>query len=142
MLKIKALDEENIKDICSLNSDDNCHVKSDCFTCIAFYIAKAKCNADQYVNAIYYGSQVIGYFIYERSEDSPNVATITHFDLLKRFKSEELEKMAIEYIVRGLKFQGVKKIFIENVGNEMSYLFSGFHLAERKDKQYCYELDI
>ena len=142
MIKIKALDEENIKDVCSFSSNDICPVKPDCLTCTAFYIAKAKCNADQYVNAIYDDSQVIGYFIYERSEDSPNVATIPHFDLLERFKSKELEKMAVEYIVRGLKFQGVKKIFIESVGEERLYLSCGFHLSKRKDKQYCYELNI
>lgn len=147
MIKIKAVDEENILDVCELKTgqDDIRKSVEEYSYCNAVSIAEAKYHAEMYPAAIYNNNVLIGFFMYLRTENQADTATIFCFMLDDRFKQKGLEEKAFKHILRGLKIQGVKSvIFVINPINERIKnlcLSCGFHLAEKNDNEYCYKLE-
>lgn len=147
MIQIKAVDEQNILDVCALtaNQDGIGTATEGCSCCNAVSIAEAKYDSELHPNAIYNNNVLIGFFMYKRAEDQAEKATICRFMIDHRFQQKGLAEKAFAHILRGLKIQGVKKvILITDNGNENAknlYLSFGFHFTEKIDKiKYRYEL--
>ncbi len=149
MIRIKAVDEQNILDVCKLKTsqDDIGTTIGEHSCCNAIYIAEAKYHSEMYANAIYNNNVLIGFFMYQRTENHADTAIICRFMIDCRFQQKGLEEKAFEHILRGLKIQGVKKVIFtidnadENVKN--IHLAFGFHFAGEIDKGvYSYKLEM
>ena len=149
MIRIKAVDAQNILDVCRLtaNQDGVGRTVEGHFCCNAIFIAEAKYNSEMHPNAIYNNNVLIGFFMYQRAETKADTATICRFMVDDRFQQKGLEEKALAHILRGLKIQGVKKVVLiiddtnENAKNlNLSF---GFHFTGEIDKTECsYELEL
>ena len=135
MIRIKAVDAQNILDVCELttNQDGNGTTMEGCSCCNAISIAEAKYDSEMHPNAIYNNNVLIGFFMYQRTENQADTATICRFMIDDRFQQKGLEEKALEHILRGLKIQGVKKVvlIIDNANENAKnlYLSFGFHFT-------------
>ena len=149
MIRIKAVDEQNILDVCALTThqDSTGTAMEGHFFCNAISIAEAKYHSEMHPNAIYRNNALIGFFAYKRTEKQADTAIICRFMVDDRFEQKGLEEKALEHILRGLKIQGVRKVVIitdntnENAKNLC--LSFGFHFTGKtnNDKHY-YELKL
>ena len=149
MIKIKAVDDENVLDVCELktNQDDICAARERHSYCNAISIAEAKYHSELYPNAIYNNNVLIGFFMYQRTETHAETAIICRFMLDDRFRHNGFEEKAMEHILRGLKIQGVQEVMVRidnaNENAKKLYLSFGFHPAgEIEQAGYCYKLGI
>lgn len=149
MIRIKAVDEQNILDVCELktNQDNILAAKQGHSYYNAIFIAEAKYHPEMYPNAIYNNNVLIGFFMYQRTEDKADTAMICRFMLDDRFQQNGLEKKAFEHILRGLKIQGVKKVMImidkDDENEKKFYLTLGFYFTGEIDRAgYCYILEL
>ncbi len=147
MIRIKAVDAQNILAVCELTTDqDSIGMTMKGHPCCnAISIAETKYNSEMYPNAIYNNNVLIGFFMYKRTEHQAETATICRLMVDDRFQG--LEEKALEHILRGLKIQGVKKvvIIIDNVNEKAKnlYLSFGFHFTGKIDHgEYYYELEL
>ena len=149
MIQIKAVDAQNILDVCGLSTDRNSvgTITKGCSCCNAISIAEAKYDSEMHPYAIYHNKVLIGFFMYRRTEEQADTATICRFMLDSKFWHKGLEEKAMEHILRGLKIQGVKKVIIridgtdKNAGN-LPYSF-GFHLVgSAAQLERSYELEL
>ena len=133
MIRIKAVDAQNILDVCNLTTiqDSIGTTREAHFCCNAVSIAETKYNSEMYPNAIYNNTVLIGFFMYQRAENQADTATICRFMIDDRFQHKGLEKKALEHILRGLKIQGVKKVLltIDNANENAKELISFFRLS-------------
>ena len=149
MIRIKAVDEENILDVCELRTkqdDIRAAIEGHSYG-NAISIAEAKYRSGMYPNAIYNNDALIGFFMYQRAENHTETARICRFMLDDRFRRNRLEEKALEHILRGLKIQGVKEVTVmidpANENAKELYLPFGFHSTGEIDKAgYCYKLEI
>ena len=149
MIRIKAVDAQNILDVCQLatNQDSIGTTMAGHFCCNAISIAEAKYDPEMHPNAIYNNNTLIGFFMYKRTENQADTAVIYRFMVDDRFQRKGLEEKALEYVLRGLKIQGVKKvIFLITGANEnvkQLCLSLGFHFTGKQDKSgYYYEATL
>ena len=149
MIRIKAVDAQNILDVCNLTriQDSIGTTREAHFCCNAVSIAETKYNSEMYPNAIYNNTVLIGFFMYQRAENQADTATICRFMIDDRFQHKGLEKKALEHILRGLKIQGVKKVLltIDNANENAKelYLSFGFQFTGKFDKAgHSYELKL
>lgn len=149
MIKIKAVDEQNILDVCGLKTNqDSIHAAIEGHSyCNAVSIAEAKYYSEMYPNAIYNNNILIGFFIYQRTENHADTAIICRFMIDSRFRHKGLEEKAFQHIIRGLKIQGVKKVMviIDNADENAKKicLSFGFQFAGKIDKGgYFYKLEM
>lgn len=149
MIRIKAVDAQNILDVCNLTTiqDSIGTTRKAHFCCNAVSIAETKYNSEMYPNAIYNNTVLIGFFMYQRAENQADTATICRFMIDDRFQHKGLEKKALEHILRGLKIQGVKKVLltIDNANENAKelYLSFGFQFTGKFDKAgHSYELKL
>lgn len=149
MIKIKAVDAQNILDVCKLttNQDGIGTTMDGCLYCNAISIAEAKYDLEMHPNAIYNNNVLVGFFMYKRTENQAEKATICRFMIDDRFQHKGFMEKALEHILRGLKIQGVRKVVLvtdntnENAKN--LYLSFGFHFTGKIDKaKYRYELAL
>ena len=147
MIRIKAVDAQNILDVCKLMINKNgigTTMKGD-FCCNAISIAEAKYNSEMHPNAIYNNNVLIGFFMYQRAENQADTATICRFMIDYQFQHKGIRKKAFEYILRGLKIQGVKKVILmiddtNKIAKKLCLSF-GFHFTGKIDNdEYYYEL--
>ncbi len=105
MIRIKAVDKQNILEVCRLKTNQENNIsnikKYSLFNAIS--IAQAKYNPELYPNAIYNKDILIGFFLYKRTENQVDTAVIYHFMLDNMFQHQGLEEKALEYILKGLK---------------------------------------
>ncbi len=144
MIRIKAVDAQNILDACGLTtSQDGAgrHLRSN-----AVSIAEAGYDPEMHPNVIYNNNVPVGFFMYKRPEDQAETADICRFMVDDRFRHRGFEVRALEQILRGLRIQGVKKVLITGSGHgsaESLYLSLGFRLTEDADGGGCrYALDL
>ena len=149
MIRIKAVDAQNIRDVCELATNRDCigMSKDGHFCCNAISIAETKYDAEMHPNAIYHNNTLIGFFMYKRAESKSETATICRFMVDDRFRYKGLEEKALEHILRGLKIQGVKKVIltIDNANENAKnlYLPFGFRFTGKLDKAgYRCELEL
>ena len=149
MIRIKAVDGQNILDVCELTAHQDVLglTKDGCSCCNAIAIAEAKYDPEMHPNAIYNNNVLIGFFMYKRIENQAEEVTICRFMIDDRFQHKGLEEKALAHILRGLKIQGVKKVVLiidnTNENNKNLYLSFGFHFAGKIEKaKYCYELEL
>lgn len=149
MIRIRAVDAQNVLEVCELttNQDDIGMATEVPVSRNAISIAEAKYNTEMYPNAIYNNNVLIGFFMYRRTEIQAETVNIYRFMVDEKFQHKGLEKKALEYILRGLKIQGVKKVVLiidstnENVKN--LYFSLGFHFTEEFDTmECCCELEL
>lgn len=143
MIRIKAVDAQNLLDVCKLTTHQNgmgANSKG-CPCCNAVSIAEAKYNPEMHPNAIYHNHVLIGFFLYQRAETQADTATICRFMLDSQFQQKGLEEKALEHILRGLKIQGVKKvIFLADNANEEAKNLSlsfGFQFTGKSEHNEC-----
>ena len=112
MIRIKAVDEQNVLDVCELKTNqDNIRKSIEGYSfCNAISIAKANYHSEMHPNAIYNNNVLIGFFVYQRTENQAEIATDCRFMIDDRFRHKGLEKEALTHILKGLKIQGVRKI--------------------------------
>ena len=149
MIRIKAVDAQNILDVCDLTTiqDSIGTTREAHFCCNAVSIAETKYNSEMYPNAIYNNTVLIGFFMYQRAENQADTATICRFMIDDRFQHKGLEKKALEHILRGLKIQGVKKVvFIINSTNgnakNLSLSFGFQFTGKMEHGEYYYALKL
>ena len=149
MIRIKAVDAQNILDVCELTTNLNGigTTREGHHCCNAISIAEAKYNPEMHPNAIYNNHVLIGFFMYQRAENQADTATICRFMIDDQFQQKGLGKKAFEYILRGLKIQGVKKvIFLADDANEEEknlYLSFGFRFTGKiEHDKYYYALEL
>ncbi len=149
MIRIKAVDAQNILDVCELttNQDGIGTTIKGCSRCNAISIAEAKYHSEMHPNAIYSNHVLIGFFMYQRAENHADKATICRFMIDDRFQQKGLEEKAFEHILRGLKIQGVKKVIImihaANTIAKKRCLSFGFQFTGKIDNgEYYYELEL
>ena len=142
MIRIKAVDAQNILDVCKLTkSQDGIGTAIErCSCCNAISIAEAK-------HAIYHNHVLIGFFMYQRAENQADTATIYRFMIDDRFQQRGLEEKALEHILKGLKIQGVKKVvFIINSTNgnakNLSLSFGFQFTGKMEHGEYYYALKL
>lgn len=144
MIRIKAIDAQNILDVCELttNQDGIGTAMEGHFCCNAISIAEAKYHPEMHPNAIYNNNVLIGFFMYQRAENRADTATICRFMVDDRFQHKGLEEKALEHILRGLKIQGVRKAAIvigrANEKAKNLYLSFGFRSTGKTDKSEGY----
>ncbi len=145
MIRIKAVDEQNILDVCKLKAkqDDISTVENYSF-CNTLSVVEANYHSEMYPNAIYNNNVLIGFFMYKRTESQADTAIIYRFMVDDRFQRKGLEEKALEYILRGLKIQGVRKVVLlidgANENTKQLCLSLGFHFIGKQDKTgYYYE---
>ena len=111
MIRIKAVDAQNILDVCELTTNRNSigATIEGHFCCNAISIAETKYHPELHPNAIYNNNVLIGFFMYKRTENQSETATICRFMVDDRFQQKGLEEKAFEHILRGLKFKALKK---------------------------------
>lgn len=149
MIKIKAIDEQNILDVCRLKtSQDNGISTIEKYSLYnAISIAKAKYHLEMYPNAIYNNNVLIGFFMYKRAESQTDTAIIYRFMVDDWFQKKGIEEKAFEHILRGLKIQGVKKVIltIDSANDRVKKLCLsfGFQFTGKNDEAgYYYEADL
>ena len=149
MIRIKTVDAQNILPVCELTtSRDGIGATADGhFCCNAISIAEAKYDPELYPNAIYHNHVLIGFFMYERSEEEAETAIICRFMLDDRFRHMGLEEQAFAHVLRGLKIQGVKKVIstADAADEDLKelYLPFGFHPAGGTSRAVSrYELEL
>ncbi len=149
MIRIKAVDAQNILDACELttNQDPMHTTAGGCPCCNAISIAEASYNSEMHPNVIYSNNVLIGFFMYTRAENQPDTATICRFMVDDRFQQKGLEEKALAHILRGLRIQGVKKVIIiinnANTAAKALSLSLGFHPIDATDKAECrYALEL
>lgn len=147
MIRIKAVDAQNILDVCELttNQDGIGRTLEGHSCCNAISIAETKYHPEMHPNAIYNNNVLIGFFMYIRTENQAETATICRFMVDDRFQQKGLEEKALEHVLRGLKIQGVKKvIFMIDEENQIAKklcLSFGFRFTGKIDHDaYYYEL--
>ena len=149
MIRIKDIDAENVFDVCELTTNQNGigTVMEEYLCCNAVSIAEAKYFSEMFPNAIYNNNVPIGFFMYKRTEEKPDTATLCRFMIDYRFQHKGLGKKAFEHILRGLKIQGVRKVILmiddTNIIAKKLYLSFGFQFTGKIDKdEYYYELEM
>ena len=139
MIRIKAVDAQNLLDVCKLTTHQNgMGANSKGCPC---------CNAEIHPNAIYHNHVLIGFFLYQRAETQADTATICRFMLDSQFQQKGLEEKAFEHILRGLKIQGVRNvIFLTDDANEEAKNLSlsfGFQFTGKSEhNECCYALAL
>lgn len=147
MIRIKAVDAQNLLEVCRLTASRDCVGRKGHCRCNAVSIAEAKYHAELHPNAIYHNNALIGFFMYQRAEDHADTASILRFMIDDRFRQKGLAEKALEHILRGLKIQGVRKavIILDGADEDAKslYLSFGFHFTGKMDKDECrYELEL
>lgn len=149
LIKIKPVDADNVFDVCDLttNPDGVGTVMEEFLCCNAVSIAESKYYPEMHPNAIYSDSNLIGFFMYKRTENQPDVATLCRFMIDHRFQHQGLGRKAFEVILKGLKIQGVRKVVLMiDDRNEIAkrlYMSCGFRFNGKIEKgEYYYEKDL
>ena len=149
MIRIKAVDAQNILDVCELTTNQISigATMGGHFCCNAISIAEAKYNPELHPNAIYNNNALIGFFMYRRAEKQADTAILCRFMIDRQFQQKGLEEKALEYILRGLKIQGVKKVILRiDAANEIAKkqgLSFGFQFTGKtSNDESCYELNL
>ena len=149
MIRIKAVDAQNILEVCALTAGQDCvgSARERRCCCNAVSIAEARYHPEMHPNAIYQNHVLIGFFMYQRAENCADTATICRFMIDGRFQRKGLAEKALEHILRGLKIQGVKKVVFKmdpaDENAKRCCLSFGFHFTgEREQTAYRYELEL
>lgn len=115
MIRIKAVDAQNILEVCRLTAGPGAAecAPGDCVCCNAVSIAEAKYDPEMHPNAIYNNNVLVGFFMYRRAESRADTAVLRRFMIDARFQRRGLGKKAFAYVLRGLKIQGVRKVVLQ-----------------------------
>ncbi|WP_373264086.1 GNAT family N-acetyltransferase [Hungatella hathewayi] len=149
MIRIKAIDAENVFDVCELTTNQNGvgTIMEEYLCCNAISIAEAKYYPEMHPSAIYNNNVLIGFFMYKRTENQPDTATLCRFMIDYKFQQRGLGRKAFEHILKGLKIQGVRKVvlMIDNA-NEIAkklYVSFGFRFTGIVENgEYYYGLEL
>ena len=71
--------------------------------CNAISISEAKYYPEMHHNAIYNNDELIGFFMYKRTESQPDTAILCYFMINYGLQHKGLGSKAFEHILKGLK---------------------------------------
>ena len=149
MIRIKAVDAQNILEVCALTAGQDCvgSARERRCCCNAVSIAEARYHPEMHPNAIYQNHVLIGFFMYRRPEDRADTATICRFMIDDHFQQKGLAEQALEHILRGLKIQGVRRVITvidnANEAGKNLWLSFGFRITEQGSQtENCYALEL
>lgn len=147
MLSIREIDAQNVFDVCELTTNRNGvgTIMEKYLCCNAVSVAESKYYPEMHPKAIYDGDVLIGFFMYRRTEQETETATICRFMIDHKFQGRGLGREAFSCILKGLKVQGVQKVvlMIDNANEIAKKLYTsfGFFFTGKIDKdEYYYEL--
>lgn len=149
MVHIEEITAENIFDVCELTTNENGigTTMEEYLCCNATSVAESKYFPEMHPQAIYNGPTLIGFFMYRRTPDEPETATICRFMIDYKFQRQGLGREAMGSILRHLKDCGVSKVVLmiddENTVAKNLYLSFGFRFTGKIDKEeHYYELTV
>ena len=148
MIRIKAVDRQNIQAVCGLTTDrDDVPAERHSYR-NALSIAEAGYDPEMHFNAIYNNQVLIGFFMYKRPERHAQTAAMCRFMIDDRFHHKGFEEKALEHILRGLRIQGVRKVILmtddaDKIAENLS-LSSGFCFTGKTDEngRHYYEFEL
>ncbi|NFS29981.1 GNAT family N-acetyltransferase [Clostridium botulinum] len=147
MISIKEIDAQNVFDVCELTTNQNGvgTTMEKYLCCNATSIAESKYYPKMCPKGIYLDNTLIGFFMYERTSDTPYMITICRFMLDYKFQHKGLGRKAFEGILNYLKEQGVSKVALmideANVIAKTLYLSFGFTFSGKVEKdEHYYDL--
>lgn len=114
MIRIQAVDAQNLLDVCSLEAcrDGIGAAAAEYARCNALSIAEAGYCPELHPNAIYCNHALMGFFLYRRAEQQADTAIIVRFVVDGRFRRDGLPEEALAHILRGLRRQGVHRVIV------------------------------
>ncbi|HIS99781.1 MAG TPA: GNAT family N-acetyltransferase [Candidatus Faecaligallichristensenella faecipullorum] len=149
MIRIKGVDAQNMWDVCQLTTNPNgIGTTMEAYICCnALSIAESKYDPEMHPNVIYSNHVLIGFFMYRRPEDHAGTATLCRFMIDYRFQHKGLGKKALEYVLKGLKIQGVKKVILmihgTNTIAQKLCLSCGFQFTGKNNlDEWAYEAEL
>jgi diamine N-acetyltransferase len=147
MIRIEEISAQNIFDVCELttNQDGIGTTMEEYLCCNAISIAESKYYSEMHPKAIYWNDALIGFFMYARTIQEPQFATICQYMLDYKFQHKGLGKKSFACILDYLNEQGVAKVTLmidaENIIAKNLYLSFGFTFNGKVEKnEYYYDL--
>lgn len=119
MIRIKAVDAQNMLEVCRLTAGPG-----DCVCCNAVSIAEAKYDPEMHPNAIYNNNVLVGFFMYRRAESRADTAVLRRFMIDARFQRRGLGKKAFAYVLRGDKDDGEKALRVSCNNGDVDIAFA------------------
>ena len=146
MIAVRAVDADNVFDVCELTTNKNGvgTVLEEYICCNATSIAESKYYPAMHPRAIYDDETLIGFFMYKRTREQPDTATICRFMIDHAFQGRGLGRQAFACLLDYLKARGVRRaVLMIDEGNHIAkalYLSFGFAFTGTIDKgEYYYE---
>lgn len=92
MLSIREIDAQNVFDVCELTTNRNGvgTIMEKYLCCNAVSVAESKYYPEMHPKAIYDGDVLIGFFMYRRTEQETETATICRFMIDHKFQGRGL----------------------------------------------------
>lgn len=119
MIRIKAVDAQNMLEVCRLTAGPG-----DCVCCNAVSIAEAKYDPEMHPNAIYNNNVLVGFFMYRRAENRADTAVLRRFMIDARFQRRGLGKKAFAYVLPGDKDDGEKALRVSCNNGDVDIAFA------------------
>lgn len=119
MIRIKAVDAQNMLEVCRLTAGPG-----DCVCCNAVSIAEAKYDPEMHPNAIYNNNVLVGFFMYRRAESRADTAVLRRFMIDARFQRRGLGKKAFAYVLPGDKDDGEKALRVSCNNGDVDIAFA------------------
>ena len=149
MISIKEIDKQNVFDVCELTTNKNGigTTMEKYLCCNAISVAESKYYPEMHPKAIYDGDILIGFFMYRRTEEEADTATICRFMIDYKFQGKGLGRDAFSCILSGLRILDVQRVILmidnTNAIAKKLYLSFGFTFIGKIDKEeYYYELNL
>lgn len=146
MISIKEIDAQNVFDVCELttNADGVGTVMEQYLCCNAVSVAESQYYPEMHPKAIYDDETLIGFFMYRRTAEEADTATICRFMIDHTFQGRGLGRQAFGCILQNLKAQGVQKVILmiddANKIAQKLYVSFGFTFTGKIEKdEYYYE---
>lgn len=118
MIRIKAVDAQNILEVCRLTA-----APGGCVCCNAVSIAEAKYDPEMHPNAIYNNNVLVGFFMYRRAESRADTAVLRRFMIDARFQRRGLGKKG-ESNLPGDKDDGEKALRVSCNNGDVDIAFA------------------
>lgn len=85
--------------------------------------------------------------MYQRAEDQADTATIYRFMIDYQLQHKGFGKKVFEYVLRGLKIQGVKKVILmiddtNKIAKKLCLSFGFQFMGKIHNDKHCYELEL
>lgn len=125
MIRIKAVDAQNMLEVCRLTAGPGAAecAPGGCVCCNAVSIAEAKYDPEMHPNAIYNNNVLVGFFMYRRAESRADTAVLRRFMIDAQFQRRGLGKKG-ESNLPGDKEDGEKALRVSCNNGDVDIAFA------------------